>query len=138
MTPSIEVQPLEAIGVHFPNGTSSGGEPWQNSLFGKTGQNGGVWWNWKTPFADSVRVTIEHRPTGLPAKDLRYLVVRGVRDATQFAVGDAIVPLSLRPRLRLQRTHATLAPYLYAFVEIFASNRSGMLLLVSKETHRVR
>ena len=37
--PSIVLRPLEAVGVFFPNGTHSGGEPWQNSLFGKTGED---------------------------------------------------------------------------------------------------
>ena len=46
---------------------------------------GGVWWSWKVPFENSVRVTIE-RSMLLAASDARYLMIRGVRDYTQFAV----------------------------------------------------
>eukprot|EP01043_Picozoa_sp_COSAG02_P052123 COSAG02_NODE_5573_length_4221_cov_5.669335_3_plen_388_part_00 len=135
-SPSIAVRPLEAIGVFFAGTMSnktdaihSGGEPWQNSLFGKTGEDGGIWWNWKVPFQNSVRVTIERR-TRAPAKDPRYIIIRGVRDATQFAVGDAILTMAQQPRLKLQRTNVTLQPY--EFAQILSSTESGMLLLVHK------
>eukprot|EP01043_Picozoa_sp_COSAG02_P015916 COSAG02_NODE_689_length_18462_cov_36.417470_2_plen_292_part_00 len=128
-SPSIAVHPLEAVGVFFPNGTSSGGEPWQTSLFGKTGENGGVWWNWKVPFQRSVRVTIERR-THVPGTDERYLIIRGVRDVTQFTVGDAVLSMAQRPQLKLQRTAVILQPH--QFATIFSSTESGMLLLVHK------
>ena len=114
-SPSIALHPLEAIGVFFLNGTSSGGEPWQTSLFGKTGQNGGVHWSWKVPFQHSVRVTIERSlrlaADANAATDSRYLIIRGIRDATQFAVGDAMISMEQRPRLRVQRTDTTLQAY---------------------------
>jgi hypothetical protein len=127
--PSIAVRPLQAVGVFFPNGTSSGGEPWQTSLFGKTAADGGVWWSWKVPFQHSVRVTIE-RSTRMPASDRRYIIIRGIRDATQFAVGDSMLSMAQQPRLKLQRTNVTLQPY--EFAPIFSSTGSGMLLLVHK------
>ena len=90
---------------------------------------GGVWWSWKVPFDNSVRVTIE-RSTRLVAHDVRYLMIRGVRDYVQFAVGDAILAASQRPRLKVQRTDVTLQPY--AFASIFSSRATGMILLVLK------
>jgi hypothetical protein len=62
-----------------------------------------------------------------------------------FAVGDAEpVELAWRPRLRLQATERRVLPWgggggpgplaAYEFVDIFSSNRSGMLLL---QTHKV-
>ena len=45
------------------------------------------------------------------ATDSRYLIIRGIRDATQFAVGDAMISMEQRPRLRVQRTSTTLQAY---------------------------
>ena len=106
----------------------SGGEPWQNSLFGKTGARGGLWNSFKVPFQFHIHVTM--RSNG-PHPVRTYVNVKGTVGAAQFAVGDAPpILLSSRPRLRLTHTTMRLRPF--EFIPIFRSppQRKGMVMLV--------
>jgi hypothetical protein len=112
---------------------TTGGEPWQSDLFGKTSENG-LWNNFKVPFSTSVRVTLQLPVDAAVAEASLYTGVRGAVGAElateALAVGDLLLPLAQKPRLHVDKfVGVELAPM--TSFDIFASNRSGALLLTT-------
>ena len=109
----------------------TGGEPWQADLFGKSSMNG-IWNDFKIPFSSAVRVTLQLPEDAAVEKASLYTNVRGVAGPSlasgTLAVGDLQLPLASRPRLHVFKyAGQDVAPMTH--FDIFATNRSGVLLL---------
>jgi hypothetical protein len=122
---SIAFEPPLAVGVGFDDGTAPWGTKWFGIGAGK-GQGQAWFHNFKIPFRDSVRVTVQS--TSSPVKDGFYIILRGgLFKNDPLVIGDVALPTSAR--LYLQKFAGPLQPLEVLDVASVPAGHSGLLFM---------
>ena len=124
-TPSIEFEPPLAVGVGFDDSAAPWGTKWFGIGAGK-GQGQAWFHNFKIPFQNSVRVTVQATTT--PEAGGFYIILRGgLFDTDQLKIGDVALPPNAR--LRLEKYAGPLKPLEVLDVANIPTGNSGLLFM---------